>query len=473
MATSQAEEVVIPMEHRGAGADHGDDLLLGRAVPWVCRQSIAPRVWQDADPLGLWTESNGSEGCYGGWELLFPVGAEPGDELILELAAEAEALPRGTDELVVEAFWYDAEGAEVNWDPVLLDRVDAAGDSRLAVRYAKSLRFPAGAKRLGVRCGLRWSPSGRVRWHSWRLNRQATRPNRTLRLGVASGRQGRWVDLQTSIAHYVEQCRNAGQAGIDLVCLPETILSAGSPDRDPEALPGLAVPLPGSWLEPFQAVAREYRMGICFSVLERAGANDEVVYNTALLLGRDGGLIGTYRKVHLAIKEVRQGVTAGHDFPVFDFEGTTVGMGICMDSSAAETCRVLAQRGAEIMLMPIMGDFRATNWVHGNTVFDIERWKLVQRAHAFDNHLYVVVARNVNYGSAITAPWGEILAYNDGDREVIWSDVDLDRLRSHPLGTSVQAVLSAMRRPYVYASLADTTYPVGSLNQRGRLARRE
>ena len=444
-----------------------DILLLEPVRPWICRESIAPRIWMEDDQTALWMESNGSAGCYGGWELFFPVAAQPGDALRLELAEEAAGLERGTDELVVEAFWYDDSGTEMNWDPVLLDGATAVEDGRLSLRYAKALRYPAGATRLGVRCGLRWSPQGRVRWHGWRLQRTAPRPPRTLRLGVASGRPGKWVSAAASIAHYIEQCRRAGAAGVDLVCLPETILSYGSPGRSPEAVHAHAVPVPGPWLEPFREVARAYRMGICFSVLERAGAHHELVYNTALLLGREGELIGTYRKVHLALVEARQGVAGGHEFPVYSFDAVTIGMGICMDSSAAETCRILAQRGAEIMLMPIMGDFRATRWVHGASEFDTERWKLVQRAHAFDNHLYVVVCRNANFGSAITAPWGEIIAYNDGDRDLIWADVELDRPRSHPLGASVQAVLSSMRRPSVYGSLADTNHPVGSPSQRG------
>jgi predicted amidohydrolase len=165
--------------------------------------------------------------------------------------------------------------------------------------------------------------------------------------------------------------------------------------------------------------------------------------------------------------EVRRGVTAGDDFPVFDFDGVGVGLAICMDSAAAETYRLLAQRGAEVVLMPIMGDFRATPWRKGAQTLDVERWKLIQRAHAFDNHLYVVVARNVNVGSAITAPWGEILAYNEGDRDLIWADVDVDERREHPLGTSIQAVLWAMRRPAVYGSLADCLTPAGPSTLRG------
>ena len=104
--------------------------------------------------------------------------------------------------------------------------------------------------------------------------------------------------------------------------------------------------------------------------------------------------------------------------------------------------------------MPIMSDFRATPW-DATQVWQRDRWELIQRAHAFDNYLYCVVARNVNQGSAITAPWGDVLAYNDGDRDVIWADVDVDDWRRHPFGTSIPAVLWSMRRPVTYASLGD------------------
>ena len=89
-----------------------------------------------------------------------------------------------------------------------------------------------------------------------------------------------------------------------------------------------------------------------------------------------------------------------------------------------------------------------------------------RRAHAFDNYLYCVVARNWHAGSAITSPWGEVLAYNEGDRDLIWADVNVDDWRQHPLGTSVQAVLWAMRRPATYASLADRYLPAGPPAQR-------
>ncbi|HEU5316974.1 MAG TPA: hypothetical protein VFX49_12770, partial [Chloroflexota bacterium] len=93
-----------PTVARITGTPRGADVPLSGAAPWVVREEIAPRVWPEAceDGNSLWLESNGSEGCYGGWELRFPVpaGVSEGDELVFELRAEASGLARGSDALV-------------------------------------------------------------------------------------------------------------------------------------------------------------------------------------------------------------------------------------------------------------------------------------------------------------------------------------------------------------------------------------
>lgn len=448
--------------------------------PSVCRPEIAPRLeragGQDRDDGvaedSLWCESNGSEGCYGGWELVFrgpwlDDAGEDAGRLDVALVAEAQGFARGADALVVEAFWHASDAVDapaVEWDPLFVSAVEAAG-SALRVRYANTVRRPPGATELRLRCGIRWADRGRVRWHGWQIDgAPPVGSHRRLRLGVASARPPASIDRAACVAFFVEQCRRAGEAALDLVCLPELILASGM-ERSPEAVHAAALPLPGAWLAPFQDVARRYRMGICFSVYERAGAQGEVVYNTAVLLGRDGGLIGKYRKVHLALAEARNGVAAGHEFPVFDFDAVQVGMAICMDSTPLETARILAQQGAEVLLMPIMGDFRATPWVAGDARFHRPRWESIQRAHALDNHLYVVVARNGTQGSAVTAPWGEILACDDGTQGLIWADADVDDVRAHPRGSTIRSVLRSMRRPAVYTSLLEGAHALRPMHR--------
>jgi predicted amidohydrolase len=441
-----------------AGVRIGADIPLHDAAPWVVRDEIAPRSWPEVCAGGnsLWLESNGSEGCYGGWELRFAVDAREGDSFRFELQAEAFDVARGADALIAEAFWIGADDVQRDWDPVFF----TGGYPRPS--YAVRLRCPAGATELRVRCGLRWSPTGSVRWHGWRLFPVDAPPPRLLRLGVATQQPAAWTDMWANRDHYVAQCRRAGEAGIGLVCLPELIFTIGMPQKGPRDVVDAALPIPGDWLAPFQDVARAYRMGICFSTYERAGKRGEIVYNTAVLLGQDGELLGTYRKVHLALAEARNGVAAGHDFPVYDFHGINVGMLICMDSTPQESTRILARKGAEIMLMPIAGDFRANDWLprgERRSTWDRDRWRLVQRAHAFDSHLFTAVARNNTAGSNVTAPWGEILAFDDGTQGVVWADVDVDDRRRHPTGSTMQAVLWSMRRPYVYGALSDLELP--------------
>jgi predicted amidohydrolase len=77
-------------------------------------------------------------------------------------------------------------------------------------------------------------------------------------------------------------------------------------------------------------------------------------YNTAVLIDREGKLVGRYRKVFLPRGEMVQ-LTPGNEFPVFATDFGTVGMMICYDVYYTEPARQLAQRGAEIILLPIWG----------------------------------------------------------------------------------------------------------------------
>jgi predicted amidohydrolase len=377
-----------------------------------------------------------------------------------QLLVEASGLARGADALVAEAFWHDDAGREVDWHPLFREEPVVTGD-QLHLRFAADLVVPAAAAELRVRCGLRWAAAGQARWHGWRIEPAVPPAPRPLRLGVASARPPRWQDMATNAAHYLDLCRQAARAGVQLLCLPELILTHGMPQKTPQTVYDAALPIPGDWLLPWQEVASAHRMALCFSVYEKAGRHGETVYNTAILIGQDGTLIGRYRKVHLALREARNGIAAGHDLPVFtlptDSAGPVrVGMAICMDSTPLETARVLAVQGAELLLTPINGDFRALGvdvWGKGDFTFHEGRWQAIQRAHALDNHLYAVTARNATAGSAVTAPWGEILAYDDGSQGLVWADVDLARRPAHSLGASIHAVVHTMRRPYVYGPL--------------------
>ena len=76
-------------------------------------------------------------------------------------------------------------------------------------------------------------------------------------------------------------------------------------------------------------------------------------YNCAVLVGKDGGIIGKYHKTHLQSWD--RHFAPGQDLPVFDLDQTCAGVVICADRRWPESIRTLRLKGAEICLMPTYG----------------------------------------------------------------------------------------------------------------------
>lgn len=157
----------------------------------------------------------------------------------------------------------------------------------------------------------------------------------------------------------------AGQARVDLVLLPEAINLRGTIRDCAEPMQGPAVRL-------FSSKARQYHMNVCGSLYERDGA---FIFNTAVLFDRRGRLIGKYRKVHPYWPEETEGCCPGNELPVFNTDVGRVGIMICYDSWRPETARLLALKGAEIILFP-------------NAGYEPK----IMPARAIDNGVYLVIA---------------------------------------------------------------------------------
>ena len=73
--------------------------------------------------------------------------------------------------------------------------------------------------------------------------------------------------------------------------------------------------IPGACIKYLGKLAKKNDLYLVTSLFERDG---EEIYNTAVILGPDGKLIGKYRKLCLARDEYREGITPGKQFPVFN-----------------------------------------------------------------------------------------------------------------------------------------------------------
>lgn len=394
-------------------------------------------------------ESNGSQGCYGGFELFYPPG-KAGEHFLFEVKARWKGLKHDFESISAELSWVDTQG----WSYLPDWHVEDGW-----VTLSNRVENPGGASALSVKLLLRWSPTGVVEWKEPRLIPADPPPPRPIRLGAGSVE--RWPQprsIHDNAERLLRACRRAGERGIQLFCLPEVALSYGIPTQAGDDPYLYSVHVPGPELEPFMRVAQEYRMAICFSVLER---EEELLYNTAILIDETGELVAKYRKVHLAPPgESWAGTTPGDEWVVASIKtaGARVGMLICMDSSQEESARCVARLGAEICLMPIMGDYRATaHWEPVPHNFDIMRWVMIHQMRAMDNQMYMVVSRNTGVGSGIFAPDGTTLVMDGGNQPIVHADVDLARLQRVSITFKEKAWYT--RRESTYGVLAGELLP--------------
>src|SRR6266446_3830410 len=148
----------------------------------------------------------------------------------------------------------------------------------------------------------------------------------------------------------------AGAQGADLVVLPEVWTGLGYTDAYP--FESLAEPIPGPTTDRLAALARRHGAMIVGSLYEKAA--DGRYFNTAPVIDRDGAILGCYRKTHLFDAENRpdippgmmesKKVAAGDELPVFDSEAGRIGVFVCSDLRFPEVARVLALRGARILV---------------------------------------------------------------------------------------------------------------------------
>jgi len=426
-------------------------LSLRSARPWAPRPGIAPSTRCEDDEWIV--ASNGSPGCYGGWDLVYP-SLKAGTWVAFRVRARWRDLERGYDSVNAVAVWFDKHDQMVSWEPMVPQKVEKG-----YVAYEGRARVPAGARTMVARLLIAWSSRGEVRWSGPQFKPVAAPRPRKLRLGAAGGvpPAGK-ATIRRNTNFYLGLCEEAARNKIDLLCLPEIMHSTGMTVNN-ETLLKLSFKVPGKEIAPFQNFARRNRMALCFSVLER---NNELVHNTAVLIDKRGKLVGKYRKVHLAQPlELWWGVTPGHEFPVFQLDNAKVAMNICMDSSALESVRVPARKGAEIICLPIMGDHRADsrNLSKGPwSSFDIDHWRTIQCMRAMDNHVYMVISRNDGPGSGIFSPRGLTLAISAGE-PVVYADVDLEDLPQMSSGATFRGVCWHERREPTYGDLAGEFLP--------------
>jgi len=225
---------------------------------------------------------------------------------------------------------------------------------------------------------------------------------------------------------------DAADRGADLVALPE-IFNVGYFAFDDYSR--TAEPLDGPTLSAVADAAAEREIGVLAgSVVEDLAATedaatsaDEGLANTSVLFDRDGTRLAVYRKHHLFGYESAEAelLVPGESLGVATFDGATVGMTTCYDLRFPELYREIAERGAELILVP-------SAWPYPR----VEHWKLLPRARAVENQLFVAAVNGSGSDgdatllgrSTVYDPWGTALASTGDEPDLVVTDVDLGRV---------------------------------------------
>ena len=215
------------------------------------------------------------------------------------------------------------------------------------------------------------------------------------------------------------------KTGTDIVCFPEFFNTGYNLDMIGDRFYDFAETIPGDITRMMGEKARKKNLVIVGNIVEKDILVEGILYNTTFIIGRDGELVGKYRKFYLYPQE-HYFFKPGSEIPVFDIGITRLGVAICFDHAFPELFRTLALKGAEIVLIPSAVPQGYEYLLNLRT-----------RARAQDNQFFVVSINrignegNFNYCglSKVINPRGEVLVEASTDKEeIINCEVDINEI---------------------------------------------
>jgi predicted amidohydrolase len=259
-----------------------------------------------------------------------------------------------------------------------------------------------------------------------------TAPGETIQFTVAALRvvPERW-DKEANFRKLEFYAREAAARGARVVITPEGFLDGyvgNDRDLDKERYLRIAEPADGPIMRRVRDLARELKVYVAVGLSEaRAGR----IYNSVVTFGPDGSLVSRYSKTHCGTEKYN---TEGDEFPVVDTPLGRWGTLICLDRQLPETARILAIKGAQLILVPSYGMHSEINDV-------------MMRTRAYENGVYVAFVHPRR--CLIIDPAGKIAASDGGGGDqIVYGRVKLDqRVGRGPIRSRRPEIYSEILRP--------------------------
>ncbi|MBL8175923.1 MAG: carbon-nitrogen hydrolase family protein [Bryobacterales bacterium] len=370
---------------------------------WSQRAATAPKVSIDATVSrsgkgSLVISGNSNAAVHGGWENTLS-GIVPDRWYRFTAYYKTQGVSHPNYQVLPRLDWRTAQGKRAG----VPDYVYKTKQEGEWTRTWLEVNAPADAAGVVLQLYLSNAPGGMVWWDDVSLEAVEAPKARQIKVATINLRPSNLASREANVEAFVAAADKAAPGKLDVILFPEgmTVVGTGKSYVD------ISEPVPGPTTKRLGEMARARNSYVAAGLYESEG---QAVYNTAVLLDRQGRLVGKYRKVYLPREEYESGLTPGNAFPVFDTDFGRVGMMICYDVFFADPAKALAAQGAEVVLLPIWGGDET-----------------LAKARAIENRIFLVTS-GYNHPTYIMDPYGERIS------------------EAHERGTAAVATLDLNRR---------------------------
>ncbi len=369
------------------------------------REELAPAYWVDENILfdgksTLALSGNGKSYANGSWSYTYD--AAPNKYYEFTAYFKSQYVHQLNRSILAQITWLSSNGEQVNFIGFPATLAKQTEDGWYIIQ--QSYQVPKGAAKARINLILRWAAGGTVFFGGMSFKETKAIEPRMVRLAAIHHRPENTNSSQENLDEFKQYIEKAGKQKADIVCLSEGITIVGTAKTYME----VSEPIPGPTTKFLGKLAKKYSMYIVAGILEKT---ESLVYNTSVLIDRNGEVAGKYRKASLPCEEIDAGLTPGESFPVFDTDFGKIGMLICWDLHFPESARMLALQGAEIIFFP--------NW---------DSDVVITKARAIENQVYLVSSTYTDtMKTGVFDKNGKLLVEGTKENPIAIVEVDLNQ----------------------------------------------
>lgn len=253
------------------------------------------------------------------------------------------------------------------------------------------------------------------------------------------------ADRDDNMQRLAEKITALASQGAELIVLQELHNSLYFCQTENVDCFDMAETIPGESTDFFGSLAKKLGVVIVTSLFEKRAAG--LYHNTAVVIERDGTIAGKYRKMHIpddpAYYEKFYFAPGDLGFHPIDTSVGRLGVLVCWDQWYPEAARLMALRGAEMLIYPTAIGYESSDTPEEQQR-QHEAWTTVQRGHAVANGLPVVAVNRTGHetdpsgatggiqfwgSSFVAGPQGEML-YRAPENEEAQEIIDIDLAHS-------------------------------------------